>query len=475
MSKRNFVVSKQTAADFDRLNSEDLERVLTAEMIALPDAIDLIAAVATPDDFFYDDYRVIVGVLYEMRVKHQSIDAISLAVKVRDINPEFFKSFGGRQAFEDLAAEGFSADNLMMADRAHQIKQYSIRRHSIPEIEAAKEALANPAVSFQDAIGLASVATEKLTRLSSTKEVSIDPTVVTDRWYERFEGSSLYEPNFISTGLIDIDRMLAGGFEYTDFVVLAAGSTHGKTAFLLNVARNMALSSRRIKSLVFSLEMPSEQLIRRVVAQTAKVDLVRLKNPKVLKEEDPATFEKVLRSRQSVKDLQTTYIDQNHLATVGGLTPHTIESEVTKWIYRNNLEAGQGAIWLDHLQIAGKDSPDYKAVEVIPQFLYICNKIAKAYHMPVFALSQVSPLVDKRDNKRPTRSDLPWSQSIFTDADIVATLFNQDASDVSNGLPPSGNGVTEFTTLKNRNHVTGTAKILFSAKTMSFENYAAGY
>jgi len=472
---RNLVVSKQTAADLDRLNSEDLERVLTAEMIALPDAIDLIAAVATPDDFFYDDYRVIVGVLYGMRAKHQSIDAISLAIKVRDVNPDFFKSFGGRQAFEDLADEGFSADNLLMADRAHQIKQYALRRRSLPEIEAAKEALANPAVPFEEAIQLASEATEKLTRLSSSQQVSIEPELVTNRWYERFEESSLYEPNFISTGLIDIDKMLAGGLEHTDFVVLAAGSMHGKTAFMLDVVRRMATSPKKIKSLVFSLEMPKEQLLRRVVSQMSRIGVAQLKNPKALRETDPAAYQKVLNSRDSVRELGTTFVDQSYLASVGGLTPAVIESEVTKWIYRNNLERGQGAIWLDHLQIAGKDSVSYEAVKDIPKYTYVLNKIAKAYGMPVVALSQVSPSVEKRDNKRPTRSDLAWSSSIFTDADIVATLFRQDASDISNAEAPTGNGVTEFATLKNRDHEPGVAKILFSGKTMSFENYAAGY
>jgi len=472
---RKLVVSKQTATDLDRLNSEDLERVLTAEMIALPDAIDLIAAVATPDDFFYDDYRAIVGVLYEMRAKHQSIDAISLAIKVRDVNPDFFKSFGGRQAFEDLAAEGFLADNLMMADRAHQIKQYALRRQSLPEIEAAKEALADPAVSFQDAIDLASSATEKLTRVSSVRQVSIDPISVTNRWYERFEGSSLYDPCFIPTGLIDVDRMLAGGLEYTDFVVLAAGSMHGKTAFMLDVVRRMATSPKAIKSLVFSLEMPTEQLLRRVVAQTSRIGIAQLKNPKALRENDPVSYQKVLNSRDSVRKLETTYIDQSYLATVGGLTPAVIESEVTKWIHRNNLERGQGVIWLDHLQIAGKDSATYEAVKDIPKFTYVLNKIAKAYGLPVVALSQVSPNVEKRDNKRPTRSDLAWSSSIFTDADIVAALFRQDASDISNAETPTGGGITELFTMKNRDLEPSSVKILFSGKTMSFENYAAGY
>lgn len=473
---RNLALSKKTATDLDRLNSEDLERVLTAEMVVLPTAIDLVAAVASPDDFYFDEYREIARVLYEMRSKQQSIDAVSLAIQVRDVNPELFKQFGGRQGFEDLAAEGFSADNLMMSERAHSIKKYAIRRQSIPEIEAAKEALANPAVSFQDAIGLASSAAEKLTQLSSVKQISIEPTVVVDRWYqERFENASLYEPSFIPTGLIDVDRMFAGGFEYTDFVILAAGSMHGKTAFMLDVVRRMAMSPKAIKSLVFSLEMPSEQLLRRVVAQTSRVSIAQLKNPKALRENDPVTYQKVLNSKESVRNLETTYIDQSYLATVGGLTPSVIESEVTKWIHRNNLERGQGVIWLDHLQIAGKDSATYEAVKDIPKFTYILNKIAKAYKMPVVALSQVSPNVEKRDNKRPTRSDLAWSSSIFTDADIVAALFRQDASDISNAEAPTGNGITELFTMKNRDLEPSSVKILFSGKTMSFENYAAGY
>lgn len=222
----------------------------------------------------------------------------------------------------------------------------------------------------------------------------------------------------IPTGLIDMDKTL-GGLHRSDLIILAGRPSMGKTALATNIAFNAALASFKNRNnkepggvAFFSLEMSSEQLATRILAQEASIQSEKIRKGEI-KKEDFAKFIDISRQLSEIP----LFIDDTPSLSIPSLR--------TKARHLKRLH-GLDLIVVDYLQLMTSGNDIENRVLEISEITRSLKAVAKELDVPVLALSQLSRAVEQRDDKRPQLSDLRESGSIEQDADVVLFVFREE-------------------------------------------------
>ncbi|MBS4750231.1 replicative DNA helicase [Carnobacteriaceae bacterium zg-ZUI78] len=261
----------------------------------------------------------------------------------------------------------------------------------------------------------------------------------------------------ISTGYIDLDKMTTG-LHPEELVILAARPAVGKTAFVLNIAQNVATKSNGTVA-IFSLEMGAESLVNRMLCAEGNIDAGHMRTGNLTDEEwDNLFIAMGSLSRANI------YIDD---------TPGIKVSEIRAKCRRLVQEKKElDLIVIDYLQLiegTGRENRQQEVSEISRQL----KKIAKELKVPVIALSQLSRGVEQRQDKRPVLSDIRESGSIEQDADIVAFLYRDDyyqRDTDHNEEETIENNIVEVIIEKNRSGARGTVKLLFKKEFNKFSS-----
>jgi replicative DNA helicase len=314
-------------------------------------------------------------------------------------------------------------------------------------------------------------------RFSDALKIAVDMAA---RAYERDGNLS-----GISSGLADLDRYM-GGFQASDLVILAGRPGMGKTALATNIAFNIAKAYRfedradgkreTINGGVvgfFSLEMSSEQLATRIIAEQSGVPSYKIRRGDI-------TEQDFYRVSEAVRDMQTIpfYIDQT-----GGISI----AQLTARARRLKRQRGLDLLVVDYLQLlsGSKTRGSENRVQELTEITMGLKSLAKELNVPILALSQLSRQVEQRDDKRPQLSDLRESGSIEQDADVVMFVFREEYY-LKNREPRPGteehvawmsemertHGRAEVIIGKQRHGPTGTVELQFEAELTRFGNLA---
>jgi len=252
---------------------------------------------------------------------------------------------------------------------------------------------------------------------------------------------------------VDLDRMTSG-LNNSDLIILAARPAMGKTAFALNLALNAGKEQKNV--LVFSLEMPAQQLYQRLLSIESGIPQHKLKN--VYLEEDEWTKLTV-----ATLNLSKTSIFVADL-------PYTNVLEIRSYARKMKSQKKLDLIIIDYLQLingTGRGGSEFSRQQEISDISRSLKGLARELDVPVIALSQLSRAVESRVDKRPMLSDLRESGAIEQDADIVAFLYREEYY-----IPETENkGITELIIGKHRNGATGTVKLNFLSEFTKFTNY----
>lgn len=262
----------------------------------------------------------------------------------------------------------------------------------------------------------------------------------TDRGFQRFGQSlataiQMAEAAFkrdshlvgVTSGLVDMDKLL-GGLHPSDLIILAGRPSMGKTALVTNIAFNAACAdrgdSKNFHVAFFSLEMSSEQLATRLLAQESGVSSDKIRRGDISAQDFPK-FVEVSRNLQSIP----LFIDD---------TPALSVSAIRTRARRLKRQHGLDLIVIDYLQLvqasSGKKSDN--RVQEVSDITRSLKALAKELHVPVIALSQLSRAVEQRDDKRPQLADLRESGSIEQDADVVMFVFREEYYESRKEPPP---------------------------------------
>lgn len=278
----------------------------------------------------------------------------------------------------------------------------------------------------------------------------------------------------ISTGFNKIDS-LTNGFQPSDFIILAARPSMGKTALALDMGVNAALRGGQSVA-IFSLEMSAEQLVQRMLCAEAKADAHRLRSGHFRDDE----WGKLADAASRLYDAPI-YIDDST-----GTSSLAMRAKCR----RLKAEKGLGLVIVDYLQLMQSSKKTENRQQEISDIARGLKSLAREMRCPVVALSQLSRAVEKRDDKRPMLSDLRESGSLEAEADLVAMLYRAEyynKKEISDVDALSGKSdrykdpsdkqleVTEIIIAKHRNGPTGTVRIGFIPEFASFQNLAEGY
>jgi replicative DNA helicase len=257
----------------------------------------------------------------------------------------------------------------------------------------------------------------------------------------------------VTTGFVDLDRMLAG-LQRTDLVILAARPAMGKTAFALNIAL-AAAEKAGVGVGVFSLEMGRHQLVNRLLTAHARVDASKVR----VGELDMSMDWPRLNEASDALHALPFYVDDSP-----GLSIAQLRSKAR----RLKQECPHlGLIIIDYLQLMqGSGNPKESREQIISNISRGLKILAKELQVPVVALSQLNRSLEARTDKRPMRSDLRESGAIEQDADVILFIYRDE---VYNEDSPD-KGVAEIIIAKQRNGPIGDIKLLWQHDFTRFVN-----
>ncbi len=333
------------------------------------------------------------------------------------------KEVGGASYLMQLAAA--SATIINAADYGRQILDRFIRRQLI----ALGNDVVNDAFSIsidEEAISQVEHAEKRLYEIANAGEMTGGPQILNTALQATLMSAqkAMNTPSGVSgvtTGLVEMDRLL-GGLHDSDLLILAGRPAMGKSALALTMAYNAAVKfeeenkkpgAEKKSVAFFSLEMSAEQLAGRILSAKAEVSGHLMRTGKLTDQQfDELAAGVALLSRVPL------YLDETP-----GITVTAIKNRARRM--KRDKEKGLGLIVIDYLQLINSAGRSENRVQELSEMTRQLKIMAKELNVPVLVLSQLSRLVEQRDNKRPQLSDLRESGSIEQDADIVMFVFRE--------------------------------------------------
>ena len=257
----------------------------------------------------------------------------------------------------------------------------------------------------------------------------------------------------LTTGIRDLD-VITEGLHPTQLIIIAARPAVGKTAFALNIATAAAKSTKKNVA-IFSLEMPAEQLVMRMISSLGQVDNKKLQTGKL----DSEDYRRINEAMSQLADTNIFFHDGT------GIKASEIQAKCRRLATQGE---GLGLVVIDYLQLVdASDKYQGARQQEISEISRKLKTMALELEVPVIALSQLSRNVEKREDKKPMLSDLRESGAIEQDADIVAALHAPD----TDGNAPVDDSIPapiQLILLKHRNGPLATIDMLFKKKTSTF-------
>ena len=262
------------------------------------------------------------------------------------------------------------------------------------------------------------------------------------------------KPRGLPTGFIDFDSK-TGGLRGGDLLIVAGRPSMGKSTLAINMAENAALKEGiRASVAVFSLEMPADQILTRMLSSVGSVPLNSIRSGKLTDED----WDRLSGATKQLQDAKI-FIDD---------TPALTPTELRARSRRIKREHGLDLIVVDYLQLMTVPGTKENRATEISEISRGLKALAKELHCPVIALSQLNRGVEQRENKKPVMSDLRESGAIEQDADMILLIYRDE---VYNKETPK-KGVAEIDLAKHRNGETGEIRLTFRGANARFENYA---
>jgi replicative DNA helicase len=435
-------------------HSLEAEQSVLGGLLLSADGWDSVAEEVTAPDFYRPGHRLIFRQIHILAEALEPIDVITVADKLEASGD--LEAAGGLSYLAELAQNTPSASNIRAYAQVVR-ERASLRRL----IEAAQEiADSGFKPEGRSAEKLINEAERRIMQISEEGPKAGGPVGVNPLLkgaLDRIEELSASGGGItgVSTGFTDLDEMTSG-LQPSDLVIVAGRPSMGKTSFAMNLVENAVLNQDK-PVLTFSMEMPADQLIIRMLSSIGRINQTRIRRGELEQEDWPRLSAAV----NKLKDVPL-FIDDTP-----ALTPTEVRSRTRK-VFREH--GGLALIMVDYLQlmqVAGSSEGRTAEISEISRSL---KAIAKEFSVPMVALSQLNRSLEQRPNKRPVNSDLRESGAIEQDADVIMFIYRDE---VYNEESPD-KGTAEIIIGKQRNGPIGTCRLAFLGEHTRFENLARG-
>jgi replicative DNA helicase len=430
-------------------NAEAEQSVLGAILVR-PEALDTVADLIVPGDFYRKDHGLIYKAMLDLYGKGKPVDLVTVNALLKERGQ--LEGVGGPVFLAELSEQvGFATNAEYYAGLVRD--KAILRRLLDASQQIARACLApveNVSALINDAESkLFQVAANQKTQAKSLADLIPVEEVKIEALHARKD-----QLIGLSTGFRDIDKLTAG-LQDSDLIILAARPSMGKTALALNIAFNTAYKSKPpVPVAFFSLEMSESQLTRRLIASAGKINAERLRTGQM----EPEEWVQFNKTNQMLIEVPIFIHDAS--------SPTVLE--IRSHARRLKMRHGIRLIIVDYLQLiqgrAGLSSREQQISEISRSL----KALAKELQVPIIALSQLSREVEKREKKRPQLSDLRESGAIEQDADLVLFIFR---GEVYHPGDLSIRGIAELNLAKQRNGATGTTTLTYLGEFTRFENH----
>ena len=428
-------------------HSVEAEQSVIGSMIMDRDAIMTASEVITSEDFYQSQYGVLFDAMLELYNEGKPVDLVTLQERLRekDVPPE-------------ISSLEFAKDLLDAVPTSANVRHYATivqEKSMLRKLIKVNEEIANTCYLAKERTEDILEETEKkifdLLQYRSTGDFVPIKQVVLNA-LDKIEKASKNKGTVtgIPTGFIDLDYKTSG-FQPSDLILIAARPSMGKTAFVLNVAQNMAFKEGKTVA-IFSLEMSKEQLVNRLFSLESKVDSQALRTGNLTDEDWAKLIEGA-----AVVGKSNLIIDDTP-----GISIAALRSKCRKFKLEHNL----GIIIIDYLQLMSGGKRSESRQQEISEISRSLKAVARELNVPVVALSQLSRAVEQRPDHRPMLSDLRESGAIEQDADVVMFLYRDDYYNKDTDKK----NIAEVIIAKQRNGPIGTVELVWLPNYTKFAN-----
>ena len=430
-------------------NSLEAEQSVVGSMIMDRQAIITAGEMLNEDDFYHRQYGIMFAVMIDMNNEGKSVDIVTLQERLNEKNvpPEVYSVEHLRDLFNSVPT------SANIRQYAGIVKDKSILRNIIRVNDGIATQCYAGDSKTEDILADTEKKIFELVKNKGDHEYTPIDKVVLEA-LDRIQAAAKNRGNVtgVPTGFTDLDNYLSG-LQPSDFILVAARPSMGKTAFVLNVAENVAIK-QGITTAIFSLEMSNVQLVNRMLSLESTVDADKLRKGRL----DSSDWGKLVEGADSIAKSHLIIDD------TPGISISELRSKCRKYKMENDL----GLVIIDYLQLMSGNgsSRSESRQQEISDISRSLKALARELEVPVVTLSQLSRAVEQRPDHRPMLSDLRESGAIEQDADVVMFLYRDDYYNKDTEIK----GVAEIIIAKQRNGPIGTVKMAWIPEQTRFAN-----
>jgi len=434
-------------------HSVEAEQALLGGLMLDPVAWDQVADAVTEDDFYRADHRLIFAAIAVLSGEGKPCDVVTVSQELERTGK--LESAGGLAYLSAVARDTPTAANVRAY--ADIVRERSLLRQLIRAgSEIAAAAFNKEGESAREQVDRAEQRVFEIAEGSFRQREGalpvrqLLPAVIDqiDEWHnnpDKLRG--------LPTGFTDFDK-LTGGLRPGDLVIVAGRPSMGKTTLAVNMAEYAAVHpGTRASVAIFSMEMPSEQVITRMLASIGGVPLNNLRSGKISDDD----WVRITSATSQLSEAKI-FVDE---------TPALNPTELRARARRVKREHGLNLIVVDYLQLMQVPGTEENRATEIAEISRGLKTLAKELSVPVIALSQLNRAVEQREHKKPVMSDLRESGALEQDADLILLIYREEVYDRNT----TKKGIAEIDLVKHRNGEIGTFLLTFQGQFTRFANY----
>jgi replicative DNA helicase len=435
-------------------HSVEAEQAVLGSLMLENAAWDQVADIITRGDFYRPDHQLIFDAIGELAAHSKPCDLVTVSQQLERAGK--LETVGGLAYLSNIARDTPTAANVRAY--AEIVRERSLLRQLIQAgTQIASSVFNSEGHSARELVDQAEQRVFEIAegtfrgRQGAVAVKTLLPQVIQqiDEWHlnpEKLRG--------LPTGFTDFDRV-TGGLRPGDLVIVAGRPSMGKSTLAVNMAENAALDAKcRAAVAIFTMEMPSEQVITRMLASIGGVPLAGIRSGKISEQD----WVRIGSAQMQLAEAKI-FVDE---------TPALTPTELRARARRIKREHGLSLIVVDYLQLMQVPGTKENRATEIAEISRGLKVLAKELALPVIALSQLNRAVEQRENKKPVMSDLRESGSLEQDADIILLIYREEVYDKNTVKK----GIAEIEIAKHRNGEIGTFQLTFQGQYTRFCNYA---
>lgn len=436
----------------------ELEAAVLGAIMLEKDAYMEVSDLLVPDSFYDPAHQKIYHAISQLALAQQAIDMITVKNELQ--REGVLQDVGGPVYLAELTTRVMSAANIEF--HARIVAQKYLARRLIGFASSIEGKAYDESNDVDDLLQEAEGALFEISQTQLKREVTQIDSVISQAMMQMQAASNRTSGvSGLVSGFSEIDR-ITSGWQNSDFIIVAARPAMGKTAFVLSMAKKMAVDLNTPVAM-FSLEMSNVQLVNRLISNACSLPGEKIKSGQLT----PKEWD------QLNSDLQQLYGAPLYLDETPGLSITELRTKARRLV----REHGVKMIMIDYLQLMMATGMKFgNREQEVSSISRSLKALAKELNIPILALSQLSRQNELRNDKRPMLSDLRESGAIEQDADIVCFVHRPEyyTKSAEDEMGNNIQGLAEFIIAKHRSGSTADVKLRFVAQYAKFENWDEG-